>query len=326
MIDATDCSKAPVTVLAHVHYPDIWRDMSALLSERLAVPFHLALTSSLPEAEIVVPRTPALLSTQFLRVENRGRDILPFLRSLAGTQDFEFGLKLHTKKSPQREDGALWRAELLESLLPPADGVVRMIRRMQSDHRIGLVTPAGFCLSVKPWILQNDAGLNRIMSALGADLGECDLENVFFAAGSMFWFRRSALLALTTPNLPALFEPEEGQLDGTIAHAMERLFPVEARRQGYVSLAVTALMSSDPRLSLTELLELARGHADVPSRYFPGPYVPALPLAIPPVAQSASFDIMARLAAFYRSTLPEKLRLRLRRLMGRPLPRAIRSG
>ncbi|MBV8523269.1 MAG: hypothetical protein JOY71_14290, partial [Acetobacteraceae bacterium] len=266
-------SNAPVTVFVHVHYPDIWRNMSLLVSERMTIPFHLALTSSLPEAEMVVPSTPLLLSARFLRLENRGRDILPFIRSLAGTQDFEFGLKLHTKKSPQREDGALWRTELIESLLPPGDGVANIIQHMQSDHRIGLVTPAGFCLSVRPWLLQNTTGLDRIMSALGTDFSECHLENVFFAAGSMFWFRRSSLISLTSPNLPTLFEPEEGQLDGTIAHAMERLFPVEARRLGYVSLAVPALMASDPSLSSTELLELARSHADVPTRYFPVPYV-----------------------------------------------------
>ena len=164
------------------------------------------------------------------------------------------------------------------------------------------------------------------MSALGVDFGKCDLENVFFAAGSMFWFRRSSLMALTAPDLAALFEPEEGQLDGTTAHAMERLFPVEARRQGYVSLAVPALISSHPGLSLTELLELALRHADVPTRYFPAPYVPALPLATPPGKELASSELKARLASLYRSILPEKLRLGLRRLMGRPLPTVMRSG
>src|SRR6185437_11945719 len=122
MIDLPTTMKAPIVVLAHAHYPDIWREISMLLAERLALPFHLVLTSSHPQEEFVLPHTPALLSTRFLPVENRGRDILPFLRAMAETEDFEIGLKLHTKKSPQREDGAGWRAELLESLLPPEPG------------------------------------------------------------------------------------------------------------------------------------------------------------------------------------------------------------
>jgi lipopolysaccharide biosynthesis protein len=305
---------APVTVFVHVHYPDIWLDMSRLLSERLTIPFRLVLTSSLPATEITIPRASSLLSVSFFQVENRGRDILPFLRALAETQDFEIGLKLHTKKSPQREDGALWRAEILDSLLPLNPALTTIVEHMQADQRMGFVAPGGFCLSVGPWILQNAVGLNRVASVLGISVDEHDLHNVFFAAGSMFWFRRSALAALTIPALMLLFESEEGQQDGTTAHAIERLFPVEARRQGYVSLAVSALMACKPGMSLAELQELARDHADIPNRYFPGPNVPALPL-MPRSEVAALQHLTDRLATLYRSIVPEAVRVSLRRLM-----------
>src|SRR4249920_82219 len=103
MIDVPTTAKTPVTVFVHVHYPDIWRNMSSLLAERLTLPFHLVLTSSRRQDEIVLPRTPALLSARLLTAENRGRDILPFLQAMRETNDFDIGLKLHTKKSPQRE-------------------------------------------------------------------------------------------------------------------------------------------------------------------------------------------------------------------------------
>jgi lipopolysaccharide biosynthesis protein len=155
------------------------------------------------------------------------------------------------------------------------------------------------------------------MAALGADLTDSDMDDTFFAGGSMFWFRRSALAGLADPRLWGLFEPEVGQLDATAAHATERLFPVEARRQGYISLAVPALMSSRPDMPMPELLELARRHADVPSRYFPAPNVPALPLTPVPTPPPARLGPMALLAALYRASLPVGLRLRLRRLMRR---------
>ena len=147
------------------------------------------------------------------------------------------------------------------SSLPPARGANTIVARMRADRRIGFVTPAGFCLSVRPWVLVNASGMHGVMSAIGADLTESTLDDVFFAAGSMFWFRRLALAALADRKVSELFEAEEGQVDGTIAHAIERLFPVEARRRGYLSLAVPALVSSSPDMPMAELLELARRHA-----------------------------------------------------------------
>lgn len=300
MMDGAAKREAPVAVFVHVHYPEIWRGMSALLAERLTIPFRLIVTTSHAEDFIAIPQTRFMVSSRILRVENRGRDILPFLQGLATTEDFEFGLKLHTKKSPQREDGAQWLADILDSLIPSRGSrLKRAIGRLQADRRIGFVTPGGFCLSVKPWVLQNAPGMVTVMHTLGAELTEGDLTDTYFAAGSMFWFRREALGALAAPPVLALFEPEEGQFDGTIAHAMERLFPVEARRQKFLSLAMPALMASRPAMPEADLLALIQRHADVPSTYFPAPYVAALPV-LPRASR------WGRLAAFRRRILRER--------------------
>jgi lipopolysaccharide biosynthesis protein len=277
MMDNAKKTELPIAIFVHVHYPDIWRDMSLLLAQRITRPFHLIVTTSHLQEQIALPRTRHMLSARILPVENRGRDILPFLEALAVTGDFGLGVKLHTKKSPQRKDGAAWRGEVLDSLIPAHGAQLKaIILRLQADPRIGFVAPAGFCLSVKPWILINAPGMVTVMRSLGSELVEEDLEDCYFAAGSMFWFRRSSLAALAAPAVRDLFEAEEGQLDGTIAHAMERLFPVEARRRGFLSLAMPGLLASRPAMESAQLQQLARRHADVPSTYFPAPYVAAL--------------------------------------------------
>jgi len=308
-------SEIPIAVFVHVHYPEIWRTISERLSQRLYLPFHLVLTSSQAEGTIILPKTRALLSVKTLLVENRGRDILPFLRALADTGGFDLGLKLHTKKSPQRADGAQWLSDILDSLLPSSSGLNAIVAHMQADSRIGFVAPAGFCLSVKPWILQNAPGMSSIMTAIGVNLVERDLDDTYFAAGSMFWFRRSALAELTDERLTRLFEAEEGQSDGTIAHAMERIFPVAARRRGFVSLAVPALTSSTPAMTTADLFDLARRHADIPSRYFPGPYIPASPHALATEEPREQSWLKTTLSRYY-STLPLGLRGILRNLRG----------
>jgi lipopolysaccharide biosynthesis protein len=316
----------PIAVFVHAHYPDIWAEMSERLGERLMLPFHLVVTTARPE-EIVLPRTPALLSSRIMPVENRGRDVLPFLRALAEAGEFELGLKLHTKKSPQRADGAHWRKALLDDLVPSPPGVAEVVRRLRDDHRIGFVAPTNFSLSVAPWILANESGMRRVLSTLGRNMNEEDLRDVFFAAGSMFWFRRDALAPLATPEVFALFEPEEGQLDGTIAHATERLLPIVARQSGFASLALSALRESQPGMTDEELASLARRHADRPTTYLPGPGIPELPPGAPlPVALARTPSaptaapvpkLLMPMLPLLRAVLPVSLRHVLGRLLGR---------
>jgi len=55
-----------------------------------------------------------------------------------------------------------------------------------------------------------------------------------FACGSIFWSRGSALTPLRKLALsPAAFEPEDGSVDGTTAHAIERLFSIFAMAEGF---------------------------------------------------------------------------------------------
>lgn len=265
---------AHITVFVHIHHVDVWQEMCPVLAQRLDVPFTLVMTGAEPDTWGPLPQTPLLQQAQPVRAENRGRDILPFLRTLAAQPDCGIGLKLHTKKSPQRSDGALWRNALLDGLLPK-DGVADIVSRIAADSRIGIVTPEDFALSIRRWSRVNEPAMVELMATLGVELTEDLLEDAFFPAGSMFWFRRAAIETLLADPVMALFEPEEGQLDGTIAHAVERLFAVEARRQGFVSLALPALLACNPSTGLTEMLAMARRYADVPTQFFQPPGTPA---------------------------------------------------
>ena len=80
--------------------------------------------------------------------------------------------------------------------------------------------------------MSNGAACEALAEQLGISL---DAQRyIDFPAGSMFWARVDALRPLYGLNLPlSAFPPERGQVDGTLQHAVERLFGVITRHQGF---------------------------------------------------------------------------------------------
>jgi lipopolysaccharide biosynthesis protein len=84
----------------------------------------------------------------------------------------------------------------------------------------------------------NEAGFNqRWLDELLRQTGHAERAGRYkwkFAAGTMFAFQFKALHALLNEDAISLacFEAEAGQLDGTYAHAMERMLGLFATAQG----------------------------------------------------------------------------------------------
>lgn len=171
-----------------------------------------------------------------LRVENRGRDVLPFLRLLERAKSFRYrlGCKLHTKKSVHLTVGTDWRLRLFGALLGSPDRVRAMMKRFEDDS-VGLVAPITTIAdnSMPHSNINNRPWLDRMLP----QLGRADLVGTYkwkFPAGTMFWFRPDAMDSLVELGLtPDDFEYEQGQFDGTLAHAFERLFPLIGERKGF---------------------------------------------------------------------------------------------
>ncbi|WLS12027.1 rhamnan synthesis F family protein (plasmid) [Shinella sumterensis] len=248
MICDKGLTNSPVSVFVHVYYLDIWREISMQIEARLDVPFRLIITTHHDASLIDFPRSPYLTGWVIYPVGNRGRDILPFLKALHdeyGT--FEVGLKLHTKRSPHRSDGDVWRRAMIDSLVPQA-GVSSLVRLLYDRPEVGLVAPEGFYVPIRQWIAGNKKVIATVAKATDLSVTKEELRQRYFSAGSMFWFRSAALKQALLPSLFSMFEDEESQLDATVAHALERLFALIVEKSGYV--AVTAdLLSVDQKAS-----------------------------------------------------------------------------
>jgi lipopolysaccharide biosynthesis protein len=163
---------------------------------------------------------------------NHGRDVLPFLYILSHIIDFGYEAicKIHSKKSKHRSDGDHWRDDVFNKLLGDKDTIAACLSRIKKGA--GIVAPRGHLLDSSNYWGANAKRVTALALKMGCPLDWVD--NFFFPAGTMFWFAPQALKALMKLDLqPCDFEAEAGQVDGTTAHAVERLIGLSAMKDGF---------------------------------------------------------------------------------------------
>ncbi|MBU6994203.1 rhamnan synthesis F family protein [Ferrovum myxofaciens] len=217
-----------VALHLHVFYPHLLSAMLERLEQNTLKP---DLFVSVPHADhrILVEEILANYSGRVVRLEvvpNRGRDIGPLLTQFGAEllTNYELIGHLHTKLSPHADPdiGASWYFFLLEHLLGGVGGAMAdtIIAAMVADPTLGLVFPDN------PHPVGWDRNLPHALH-LAKRLGIEKLPEHFnFPVGTMFWARAEKLrplfdLSLTWSDYPA----EPVATDGTLLHAIERIFP-----------------------------------------------------------------------------------------------------
>lgn len=223
-------------VAAHLFYPDAAHDLAQALTVRESIDIY-----------ITIPNNTALkdfqyISTQFPRsfimtVENSGRDIYPFLKIMPDIlcNNYAWVCKIHSKKSTHLADGLLWRRQLFNALLGGLHLRNGKITHsgIQKNKKYGILGPKNSILKMDDAsiIINNHHVMDMALSRVGI---EEDIRNFSFVAGSMFWFKPDALRKLSEASFKESdFGPELGRIDGTLAHAIERIFGIVARDAGY---------------------------------------------------------------------------------------------
>jgi lipopolysaccharide biosynthesis protein len=163
--------------------------------------------------------------------ENHGRDILPFCK----TYEFLVRLgvkmfcKLHTKKSKHREDGDIWRQELFSGLLDP-ERCDAIVNALYTNSGLGIVLPKEHILNITEFFGANCDTVCALSSRMGVPAFK--LSSLPLVAGSMFWARIEALIPMHMLYSEESFEHEYGQVDGTFAHALERMLSISCASLG----------------------------------------------------------------------------------------------
>ena len=227
----------------HLYYPDLVDHAAATLA-RCSSSFDVYLSVS---SLIAAPQLRCLVSACAGNVvmseyPNCGYDIYPLFRYLTDPElqlidSYRWILKLHSKRSDHRSDGAQW-AEALENVLCAVD-----LDRIEPE--VGLVMPEMSTLRVADYVGSNRQQLLTILNLLR--VSESALTHSHFAAGSMYLMRSDCFRAFEQqlPRLVELLGEEGYRIDGSYAHAMERCMQLMAYKAGFHMRSTTGLATAD---------------------------------------------------------------------------------
>jgi len=233
-----------IAVVCHLFYPEMAAEFIRYF-KNITFPFDLYITTIHLHEESI----RALFAIEFPDVEtmvlankNKGRDIAPFIALLKPhLMKYDLVCKVHSKLSGHNLNLQGWRTFLLDQLLGNSLIINRIVVEFIRNPQLGMIWPVAY-----PYIvyLGLDTGWGPIPSrdnnfrAASVFFSELQLEEIrqdfVFPLGSMFWFRPNALALIVEKSIEIHhFEDEDNQTDGTLAHALERLFGIISSKAGF---------------------------------------------------------------------------------------------
>lgn len=216
-----------IAAVVHIFYPELAAELkNLLLNIPSAVDVFISTTDEQKKSVIKNVFSDFDKGTVTIKIfENRGRDIAASFVGFKEIYDnYDVCVHIHSKKSLHAENRlAGWRDHLYKNLLGSPEIIVGILKIL-ADENVGMVFPQYFApirISIN-WG-ENYLTTKDFLHRLGIEIDNRHL--IEFPAGSMFWFKPKALAPLLNSGLTFDDFPEElGQIDGTIAHAIERAF------------------------------------------------------------------------------------------------------
>jgi lipopolysaccharide biosynthesis protein len=233
-------------VVLHLFYQDLWPEIESLLLP-IREHFDLVLSTTNSNPDLFQKIKTTFPRAEIHLLENRGRDVRPFLHLLEQgfLAPYDLICKIHGKRSFKdgRMDlfGDIWRRKLFADLMGSAELIQDVQKLFVNNPDLGMVGSQDFRLPNKHWSELEAWGSSRpsfeqLRTLLLFPADECTLD---YFSGTMFWVRPEALKALAPLQLSKqAFLDEAGNSCGNIEHAIERILPTVVRQAGYTILSL----------------------------------------------------------------------------------------
>jgi len=261
-----------ICVHIHLFYGDLADEFVRYLSN-IPCDFTLLLSvkagDDTPWRQTFMSKLPRVKECVVKQVPNIGRDVASWVVHFAAeilTHDIFY--HAHTKRSEYNPKYVDWRRYLAHNTMGSASVVTEILSLFDADPKLGLLFPAYFpLLRAQPaWGGSRDKA-TVLAKRMGAQAPPERCPD--YPAGSFFWASVDYLRPLLTCGLALKdFDDEAAQIDGTVAHAIERMLGDLTRTTGLKKLCV----SVDVAYNLIDFWDTARASKMARTQVHPPQY------------------------------------------------------
>ena len=240
------CAERRIALAMHLYFMDML-DQSLTFADKFPPQTDVFISTNSEEKKRQIEAAFAqcnLHSVQVFVVENRGRDVAAFLCDLAThLRGYDYACFMHDKKAIQTKPGitgASFGYVCNENVCKNAAHVRNVLCEFENDPYLGILCPPYpthglyFLNMCSGGWGPNFENTKKLLKDLGLSVPISGEESPIAPFGSVFWFRPKALEPLFAHGWQHTdFPPEPLPQDGTISHAIERVYPFVAQAAGY---------------------------------------------------------------------------------------------
>ena len=168
---------------------------------------------------------------------NKGRDVLPLIIQIKKIiKKYKYFCHIHSKKSFHVNFGERWREYLFNNLLGTNEIISEILADFENYDNLGFIYPEPY------YEILNIYG--KIIFDPNYDCMKCIINKIFpnviisqnyfdFPEGNMFWARINAVYQIFELKIENKFPIENGKLDCTLMHCIERIWIYLVKLNGY---------------------------------------------------------------------------------------------
>lgn len=173
---------------------------------------------------------------EIIIVDNKGRDVLPFLIQLKNrVKSYKYLCHIHSKKSKTSpEIGISWRNYLYNNLLGNERIISEILTDFENNDKLGFIFPETFYEIIRQKLILTKKTLKYMKYLVTKLFPKYKIgTQLDFPAGNMFWAKTNAIFQIFDIDLSKKFDKEKDQTNDTIMHGIERIWLYLVKINGY---------------------------------------------------------------------------------------------